>query len=557
MDARLLLSLSDLCLTCLCRTSPSSADLLRISNVPASALPSIAEILLSHSEKSVLPEPVANLLLEGLAQRGRLTSRVLDLLLWNRRYLKTLPLYSLMKVDDEEAIVERLRNQEHLKSVDISFSPCLGNLPVPFLETFVGTPSRDSLTFLAANHVTGDIGCRVIDHFSNMKHLDLSFTNLEEDDFCAAMTSMRHLEHLNISGTTLTWYDVFFTGRIFASDGLTELLMHSLEIMSISDWQTGKDHNTTVRCFFEKLQRLVSLDVSYAIVGLDEMPMNGAISCDERFYVTLRRMLPWTSSLTCLDVSDNCRWDTLEDLLTITDRLNQLRFLSNLIKDTMVPETLIGRPSLKLALSSFVPRAFCYEYQFHQSRALKNVDYAYQSQPEIIEEIVNIDSDRFVRRGLVPLTKMLCTVARRCLTDNDFGNNGFIVGLLSTGTIAIDCASGPFMTDALEQLLENLLLFSLRHKSNDGEFYDESLASIVSLSSKYAEFIAERKVLRHLALQLCLLVLPPEETGLGIEDRWNLLNAVLSSLSPPNRMKMASKIGPHMMSKLIISKNEE
>ena len=177
MDARLLLSLSDLCLTCLCRTSPSSADIACISKVPASALPSIAEILLSHSEKSVLPEPVSNLLLEGLAQRGRLTSRVLDLLLWNGRYLKTLPLYSLMKVDDEEAIVERLRKQEHLKSVDLSFSPCLGNLPVPFLEKFVGTPSRDSLTYFAANHVTGAIGCHVLDQFSNMKHLDLSFTN--------------------------------------------------------------------------------------------------------------------------------------------------------------------------------------------------------------------------------------------------------------------------------------------------------------------------------------------------------------------------------------------
>ena len=369
---------------------------------------------------------------------------------------------------------------------------------------------------------------------------------------------MRYLEHLNISGTRLSWYDVFSTGDVFASNGLTELLMHSLEITGISDWHAGTYGHTTVEPFFRKLQRLVSLDVSYAKVGLHTVPLNGA-SCDARFYVTLHRILHWTSSLTHLDVSDSCDWDTLESLLIMTHRLDQLRFLGNLTRynSSTVPETLIGRPSLKLALSSFVPRAFCYEYQFHQSHALKNGDYAYESQPEIIDDVLKMDYDRFVSSGLVPLTLMLCTAARRCLTYDEFFNDSFMVALLHTGVPAFVCASGPFMTDAFEQLLENLLLFSLRHKSNNREFYEESLAGLVALFAKFATFIAERNVLRNLALQFSLLVSPPEDAG--IADKWVLLAPILSSLSPPNRMKMTSKCGPQMTSNLreIISRNDE
>ena len=329
--------------------------------------------------------------------------------------------------------------------------------------------------------------------------------------------------------------------------------------MSTSEWQAKKYPHTTVEPFFRKLQRLVSLDVSYAILGPHAIPLDGASSCDARFYAALHRILLCTSSLTHLDVSNSCDWDTLEGLLIVTHRLNQLRFLGNLTRynSSTVPETLIGRPSLKLALSSFVPRAFCYEYQFHQSHALKNGDYAYESQPEIIDDVLKVDYDRFVSSGLVPLTLMLCTAARRCLTDNEFFNDSFMMALLHTGVPTFVCASGPFMTDALEQLLENLLLFSLRHKSNNREFYDESLAGLVSLFAKFATFIAERNVLRHLALQFSLLVSPPEDAG--IADKWVLLAPILSSLSPPNRMKMTSKIGPQMTSNLleIVSRNDE
>ena len=83
------------------------------------------------------------------------------------------------------------------------------------LENVVGTPSRDSLTYFAANHVKGDIGWNALEYFLNLRYLDLSFTDLTIKHFRAAMTSLRLLEHLNLSGTSLTWYEVFCTADVF------------------------------------------------------------------------------------------------------------------------------------------------------------------------------------------------------------------------------------------------------------------------------------------------------------------------------------------------------
>ena len=399
----------------------------------------------------------------------------------------------------------------------------------------------------------GDVGFEVLPEFLNLRHLDLSFTDLEKDCFRTVMTSLCHLQHLNLSGTSITWYEVFSTADVFASDGLKELFMHSLVIMSASDWEAGKSCETTVEDFFGKVQRLLTLDVSYALVIGDRIAMDDDddSTCDQRFHVTLSRILRCVSSLTHLDVSNNCGWDVLEDLLVRTNRLDKLRFLGNILSDDIfskLPETLSSRPSLKLAISSGIPDVLSFEYQFHQNQSLKNGRYFYYANPESIGRLMETEYDRFVTNGLVPLTTMLCTAARRCLTDVDFFEDSSIASLLSFSIPALLCTDCPFMKDALEQMLQNVLLFTLRHKTNRRTDYDDTKSIMMSLLAKLSTFVYERPVLLNLALQYSLFVCAPAEAETS--DKWDFLTPALLALPPTKWNQMASKIGPQLMSNL-------
>ena len=506
------------------------------------------------------------MLLKGMAQRGRLTSRVLDILLRNRRNLRKLPLYSLMTVN-EETIIERLKEQKRLDSIDISFSRCLGNLRVPFFENVVETPSRDSLTYLAANHVKGAIGLRVLHRFSNLKHLDVSFTDLEEEQFRAAMTSLRHLRHLNVSGTSLTWYEVFSTAKDFASDQLEELFMHSLEIMSDGDWKAGKGSQSTVDCFFGKLQRLLSLDISCAN-AFPGIKMSNHSICDKRFLVTLYRILRCASSLTHLDVSNNCEWDILEKLLVKADRLSQMRFLGNAYlycQHRVLPETLTSRPNLKLFAAYYVPDVTCSEYHFHQCHVLKDVAYFSSTLYEVFDvdgALLKAKYERFIGNGLVPLMLMMSTAARRCRTDDFHFYESFLVVLLGLfeSVPAVVFTNSPFTCDSLEQILESVLLFNLRHKNKRPEFFDDR-ADVMSLLAIFPTFVASRNALRNLALQFSLHVTPEESEAeiVCTSCKWVFLASVIATFSQQKRKQLTSKIGSQMTSNLaaIISISEK
>ena len=411
MKARLL-SLSDLSVACLCRTSPLSAEV-DVTNALPELLPSVAEVILASST-IVLPYTISNQLIEGLARRAKLTANVLDILLGKRCRLSTLPLTSIVSVH-KETIVENLLEQKYVKSIDISLSPCLGDLPVPFLEILAGTPTRDSLVHFAANRAKGAIGLHVLPKFANLKHLDVSFTDLSETHLRAAVASLRHLEHLDLSGTKVTWYDVFATVDIFASDQLKHLSLHLLEIMSATDWRAGRGDLSMVRRFFGKQQHLSSLDLSYATMSSFLYDSSLGTACDPRFYLTCRHMLGCTSSLTYIDVSCNCSLIDITDLLLETNRLDQLRFLGHVASNGLGGDpmhVLTSRPHLKMTLPSWDPDAPCCEQQFHTSHVFKTAFYffdAIYSLPKAIE----MSYDAFVASGLSPLMQLLCTLSRR------------------------------------------------------------------------------------------------------------------------------------------------
>ena len=161
------------------------------------------------------------------------------------------------------------------------------------------------------------------------------------------------------------------------------------------------------------MQRLLSLDVFYAVMRPGEISMNPDSYCDERLYITLCNILRCPLSLTHLDVSYNIEWDLLADLLVKADRLDQLRFLGNMSEDwcSVLPETLTSRPNLKLANYAFLPGVLCFEYQFHQNHALKNSDYFYFALSDYFWRVSGFTSNARdgKQRLLLPICYVLAT----------------------------------------------------------------------------------------------------------------------------------------------------
>ena len=535
MDVRLL-SLSDLSVACLCRTSPLSANL-DVTNALPELLPSVAEVILANSA-IVLPYTISNELIEGLARRAKLTANMLDILLGKRCRLNTLPLTSIASVH-KETIVENLREQKYVKSIDISLSPCLGDLPVPFLEILAGTPTRNSLVHFAANRAKGAIGLHVLPQFANLKYLDVTLTDLSETHLRAAVASLRHLEHLDLSGTNVTWYDVFATADIFASDQLKYLSLQSLEIMSATDWTSGKGDLSMVRRFFEKQQSLSTLDLSYARKTAFLFDLSLGATCDPRFYLTCRHILRCASSLTSIDVSQNCALSDITDLLLETNRLDQLRFLGYVRSNGLVDDpmhTLTSRPHLKMTLPSWDPDASCCEQQFHPSHVFKTALYlcdAMCSLPKAVE----MSYDAFVASGLAPLMQLLCTASRRLLTDESIALE---LSSLFCQLPKWDClfprANSFFMNDAWEQILENSIVFALRDKSVKVNVSNEIFAdSLLMLMNKFSSFVVERPSLLSLTLAFSL------KWNTLLASKWSVLTQLFSAISQSKRKEIASK----------------
>lgn len=67
------------------------------------------------------------------------------------------------------------------------------------------------------------------------------------------------------------------------------------------------------------------------------------------------------------------------------------------------------------------------------------------------------------------------------------------------------------MKDALEQMLQNVLLFTPRHETNRRTDYDDTKSIMMSILAKLSTFVYERPVLRNLVLQYSLFVSAPAE----------------------------------------------
>ena len=113
--------LSELCRDLLCQTDYSFSNPEKLLLVP---LPSTAEkILLSSPRK--LPFEMADQLVEDLAKRGKLTSRILRILMEST--LTRLNLTCLRSIDDEPTFLSQLANQYHVVDVDLSSARALAN----------------------------------------------------------------------------------------------------------------------------------------------------------------------------------------------------------------------------------------------------------------------------------------------------------------------------------------------------------------------------------------------------------------------------------------------
>eukprot|EP00118_Oscarella_pearsei_P004179 m.17375 g.17375 ORF g.17375 m.17375 type:complete len:115 (+) comp27472_c0_seq1:298-642(+) len=87
----------------------------------------------------------------------------------------------------------QIQGHRGLNAIDISFSPCFSSLHAPFL-TFVSEECRDTLTFFAASHVTGDIGLSLLSQFTNLRHLDISFTSISFEQCCNIFQNSTNLK---------------------------------------------------------------------------------------------------------------------------------------------------------------------------------------------------------------------------------------------------------------------------------------------------------------------------------------------------------------------------
>ena len=350
-------SLADLCTRSLCRTD------YEISSFP---FPSIAERILLHSSSPRrLPLPVANALFEGLAQRGKLTERILRLFLNRDRAMVTsLPLIGLRSIprdDGETTFVRRLQQQAFLCRVDVSFSHCVGELSVSLVSTFADT-CKDTLLSFSASHVTGDLGISRLKDFTRLRHVDLSYTSATPSDINAVCGSLCQLRHLDVSGTDVSWYHVFGSAR--GLDQLEYLGMSDLVFLTLDEWTLVSQPYFSTRWitnFFLVTTRLSTLDISGVIC-------KGLPSDKSILSAAFHEIVTGARSLTHLETS----FPKLPEVvagLQLGNLFDQMKYLAYYGIVTSIPDIL---------LNSGCPRFFCSTSSGpHYSRAIdvNNVDF--------------------------------------------------------------------------------------------------------------------------------------------------------------------------------------
>ena len=128
------------------------------------------------SSPTKLPFTMADQMIDDLARRGKLTSKVLMIPMQSR--VTRLKLTCLQSLDDDKStFIFLLANQRHVVDIDLSFSPCFGQMPFPFVRT-LSESCKDTLVSFSASYVRGDVGFECLRGFSLLRHLDISFTSV-------------------------------------------------------------------------------------------------------------------------------------------------------------------------------------------------------------------------------------------------------------------------------------------------------------------------------------------------------------------------------------------
>ena len=391
-------TLSDWAVQSLCETF-FVPHLSSLGDIPASPLPSLAEILLGDPTFSIrLPSPIANRIIDGLARRGKLTAGVLDILLdRNRIRLTALPLYCIDV--DPNAFVDKIAELVNVTSIDISFSPCWADLSTPFLK-IVEDKCMTSLTSFSARHVIGEIGLVELPHFSNLRHLDIGFTSVSLEELRIFVSSLPLLEHLCISGIPVSLLEVFSTADCLACVRLKHLGLNSLYVVPVTESKFTATLSSNISAFFSKLGLLSSLDLSYVSWRRDG-------KSDASVKQALYEILTISSSLTHLECSDTLSMDCVCDVLRATNRFSQLKFLEKM--DEYNNKYDLGAETCQISTGENV-------HDYCSKHALRN--YA------AFSDVVTLYDQRVLRRsGEVipsPVSSMLYAGLLRMQTEKDF-----------------------------------------------------------------------------------------------------------------------------------------
>eukprot|EP00118_Oscarella_pearsei_P007977 m.40129 g.40129 ORF g.40129 m.40129 type:complete len:837 (+) comp32907_c0_seq3:749-3259(+) len=483
-------TLYDLSVDCLCRTNyVHPVSLVAFPTLP---LPSMAEeILVNRAFPNVLPRPVADGLIEGLAKRGKLTASLLDVLLDPKRVrLSNLPLHGLRTVNGND-LVNGLRKQTNLCSLDVSFSPCFVGLDPPLLNA-VSEKCKESLTFFAANHVTGDFGFPILSRFLNLRHVDVSFTSVSFEECRDVFPALVQLEHLNVSGTCLSWHQLFQAATDLVK--LKHLGMGSLTFLHDSEFESLLTPNFTtdwISGFFVKRPHLSYLDISYANYNYRRSSSIATSAFADAFHAVLVSM----PSLTCLETTALSLSEVAEELQA-TGRLSQLKFLGyfGYIGGSIPPE-LTSRDNLQMALRSECPGSqleFCFREEYTQK------DHESFRDATLYAQSFAGRPSGFVSRGLIPFTSILLSGLRLRSAEFQWSlTRALGVVLRHASDYFEPKKEDAYMCKFWEQMLEFCLQAGL---DQTVEVDNNFLFCIYSLLTKYPKFLTERRALLYLSL---------------------------------------------------------
>ena len=288
--------------------------------VPRFPLPSTAETILA-SLPTKLPFVMVDEIIDDLSTRGKLTSSVLAMLMESK--ITRLKLACLRSMDENETkFLSLLANQHHVVDIDLSFSPCFGQMSVPFVRA-LSQSCKDTLVSFSASFVRGDVGFECLQDFSNLRHLDVSCTSVTSRVLGDVCNSLKGLTHLDVSGTMLTWPNAFSLATNLSN--LQHLGMSHLKFLEEEERKVLCElvfDPTWIERFFDRVHTLTSLDVS-SVEGITHSVTSALTQAMDTILVSSPK------SLSCLiiswwfsnDVLHDSRRDTLETVLFVDSGL--------------------------------------------------------------------------------------------------------------------------------------------------------------------------------------------------------------------------------------------